>query len=337
VIIFHLRPTDLAGIRFAFSPLWECVAAFRAWRAPRSAVARREWAGFFDAVDGRDDWPVLRALALGPTGAIPDFLAPPPARPLVRFADEIAALRVTSPKVIADELRHLFGIGHAYGRTTRDAARLLGELAAELTSFWHLAIAPAWPRILACLEAEVVFRSRVLAFGGMRAVFGGLHRDVRFTARAGGGIVRVSSGGGPPRNVAGRGLLLVPSIFAWPDVYAVSQLPWRPTIAFPARGVAELWTSHGSRHGSAPDRLVALLGTARARVLRLLSRQRTTLELAKALRASPATVSAHVSRLREAGVVDRTRSGRRVFYSLNECGHTIVRAATAQREPSPEN
>lgn len=328
MITFQLRPADLARTRFAFSPLWECVAAFRVWQAPRSQVARREWSGYFAAADGRDDdWPLLRALALGPTGAIPDFLAPPPAHPFVRFADEIAALRVTPAAIVAAELGRALAIDRRSGRTLRDAARLVDELAAELTTFWGLVIAPVWPRVLACLEAEVVYRSRVLAFAGTRAVLENLHPDVSFSARGGGGTLRVRSGGAALRRAAGNGLLLVPSVFAWPDVYAVAHAPWRPTIAYPAQGVAELWLTRGARRASAEPGLAALVGAARARILRLLARPRTTLELATALRASPATVSGHLSRLRVAGVVDRLRAGRRVIYSLSERGHAIVRAA----------
>ena len=328
MISFRLRPSDLARTRFAFSPLWECVAAFRVWQAPRSHVARREWSGYFAAADGREgDWPLLRALALGPTGAIPDFLAPPPAHPLVRFADEIAALRATPAAVVAADLGRALAIDRRSSRALLDTPRLVEELAAELTTFWGLVIAPVWPRVLACLEAEVVYRSRVLAFAGPRAVLEDLHPDVSFIARGGGGTLRVRSGGASLSRAAGSGLLLVPSVFAWPDVYAVAHAPWRPTVAYPAQGVAELWLTRGARRASAEPGLAALVGAARARILRLLVRPRTTLELATALRASPANASGHLSRLRAAGVVDRMRSGRRVIYSLSGRGHAIVRAA----------
>ena len=38
-----------------------------------------------------------------------------------------------------------------------------------------------------------------------------------------------------------RGLLLIPSVFAWPKVLLVTAEPWQPTVIYPARGVGMLW------------------------------------------------------------------------------------------------
>ena len=38
-----------------------------------------------------------------------------------------------------------------------------------------------------------------------------------------------------------RGLLFVPSAFAWPDVVLVTDPRWQPTLVYPARGVGTLW------------------------------------------------------------------------------------------------
>jgi DNA-binding transcriptional ArsR family regulator len=207
-------------------------------------------------------------------------------------------------------------------------AIVIDDLAAELTSFWEQVLAPAWPRILACLEGEVVYRSRVLAFAGSGAVLENLHADIAFTrGRGGGGLLRVRSGGRSLRRSARDGILLVPSVFAWPDVYAVAHPPWRPTIAYPAQGVAELWFERAGRGTGADVTLAALTGQARARVLRILSRPRSTLELATALRVAPATVSGHLARLKAAGIVSAMRAGRRVVYSLTLRGRAIIRAA----------
>jgi DNA-binding transcriptional ArsR family regulator len=233
-------------------------------------------------------------------------------------------------EVIRAELSRVYTERRVATPPRTNSATIVDELAGELTSFWELVLAPVWPRVLACLESEVVYRSRVLAFAGAPAVLEGLHADVRFSStRGGGGILRVRAGGGALRRAAPDGLLLVPSVFSWPDVYAVAREPWRPTITYPAQGVAELWFDPGKRRAPGDAPLVALAGSARARVLRLLVRPRTTLELATSLRSAPATVSEHLGRLRAAGIVDRARSGRRVVYSLSERGHAIIRAAEA--------
>jgi DNA-binding transcriptional ArsR family regulator len=305
------------------------VAAFRTWQTPRSAAARRHWKGFFENATGRSEWPLLRALSLAPTGAIPDFLAPPPAHPFVRFEDEIAELRATPITIVAAELRASCpDIAPPPGREGKRAcARVLAALADELTLFWQLVVAPAWPRVRHCLEAEVVYRSRVLAFGGTHAVLAGLHRDVTFDARGSAGSLRVRTNGTPQRRAAGGGLLLVPSVFAWPDVYAVARPPWRPTLAYPAQGIAELWPSRERRKARDDEGLAVLVGAPRARVLRLLTRPRTTSDLAGALRSSPSAVSPHLTALWAGGFLNRARNGRRVFYSLSERGHAVLRAA----------
>jgi len=96
----------------------------------------------------------------------------------------------------------------------------------------------------------------------------------------------------------------------------------RPTLAYAPRGVANLWTSSSpAPNGTA---LEAALGTVRASVLKSLSPMPTTTELAHQLRLSPAAVSAHLSRLRAAELVEPHRSGRRVYYRLSYAGESLL-------------
>jgi DNA-binding transcriptional ArsR family regulator len=50
----------------------------------------------------------------------------------------------------------------------------------------------------------------------------------------------------------------------------------------------------------------------------------TTTELANQLHLSPAAVSAHLSRLKTAGLVEPHRSGRRVYYRLSYAGESLL-------------
>jgi DNA-binding transcriptional ArsR family regulator len=59
-------------------------------------------------------------------------------------------------------------------------------------------------------------------------------------------------------------------------------------------------------------------------VLRALERPATTTELARRLSYAPSTVSAHLDVLSRAGLLDRHRVRRSVFYGLNETGATLV-------------
>jgi DNA-binding transcriptional ArsR family regulator len=59
-------------------------------------------------------------------------------------------------------------------------------------------------------------------------------------------------------------------------------------------------------------------------VLKALLVPRTTTELAGDLDRSPAAVSAHLSRLKVAGLVEPHRSGKRVFYRLSGAGEALL-------------
>jgi DNA-binding transcriptional ArsR family regulator len=51
---------------------------------------------------------------------------------------------------------------------------------------------------------------------------------------------------------------------------------------------------------------------------------RTTLEMSAAIGLSPAATSEQITKLREVGILERTRIGRRVFYSLNKRGMSLL-------------
>jgi hypothetical protein len=328
MITIHLSATDVARTRFAFSPLWECFAAFRAWKLDAREVRRFGWTDLLRAVAPDERWPLLGALALAPEGRIPDFLAPPPPGPFASVERELAGLRAVPPRVVGAELRRFDPelARRLALRTRLDHEAFLSGISSEVASFWRWALAPIWPRLQAMLEADVVYRSRVLAFAGLATLFEGLHESMRFTKRGAGGSLRVPTSARGTRRGGRAGVLLVPSMFAWPTVYAVVRRPWRTTIAYPARGIAELWLGASHPTGTTGTRLAALLGAGRAEVLRTLERPQTTVSLASALRAAPSTVSQHLRRLRDAGIVDRARVGRRVYYVANTLGQGLLRA-----------
>jgi DNA-binding transcriptional ArsR family regulator len=88
--------------------------------------------------------------------------------------------------------------------------------------------------------------------------------------------------------------------------------------------VAKLWISSSSLvpNGTA---LEAALGAGRASVLKgLVPVPSSTTELARQLHLSPAAVSAHLSRLKAAGLVEPHRSGRRVYYRLSGAGEELL-------------
>jgi DNA-binding transcriptional ArsR family regulator len=269
----------------------------------------------------RIDWAPLSSLAVVSRGSIPDFLAPPPVTPLPQLADELAALKRVSEQVVRTEIEIAFpkGVPRDLHQALREPAVFLTRITSLIEEFWRRAIAPEWQLVRSRLESEVLFRARALALGGLDELFQGIHRDVRFEH----GQLTVQTDSYWDGAQRRAGILLVPSIFSWPDVFLCVRPPWQPTINYPARGVADLWsdTSRSNR-----EALGLVVGRSCARVIARLEQPQTTIEIATALKLSSAAASEQVTKLWRAGILERTRVGRRVFYSLNRKGETILTA-----------
>jgi DNA-binding transcriptional ArsR family regulator len=177
--------------------------------------------------------------------------------------------------------------------------------------------APYWTRIREHLEGDVLARARTLALGGAETFLSNLDPGVGYR----GGVLSLDRHHEASIHAAGRGITLVPCAFSWPDVLTLVGSHYRPTLAYAPRGVATLWTSRHSPNGSA---LEAALSPGRASVLKGCLTPRTTTDLARELGLSPAAVSAHLSRLKVAGLVERHRSGRKVFYRLGDAGESLL-------------
>jgi DNA-binding transcriptional ArsR family regulator len=171
----------------------------------------------------------------------------------------------------------------------------------------------------ALLEGDVLRRAQALAFGGPEALFADLHRSVRYRD----GLVEIDKECVRAEvRPSGRGVLLVPSIFAWPHLLAVIEPPWQPTLLYPPRGTAKLWIPSPEEPG---DALREALGRGRASVLKGLLVPRSTTEIARQTGTSTGTVSEHLSRLRKAGLAEPHRLGRSVFYRLSYEGEALLR------------
>jgi DNA-binding transcriptional ArsR family regulator len=204
----------------------------------------------------------------------------------------------------------------AYLKDPEDSLRRLVD---ALVRYHDAAFAPYWPRIREHLEGDTLRRGQALALGGVEALLSGLHPKARYS----GGVLELDKAYEAIIEPAGRGITLVPCVFAWPRVEVLVQPGYRPTLAYGPRGAAKLWSSSSpATNGTA---LEAALGAGRASVLKgLLPAPSTTTELAQQLRLSPASVSAHLSRLRAAELVEPHRSGRRVYYRLSCAGESLL-------------
>jgi DNA-binding transcriptional ArsR family regulator len=317
---FAFNVEDLARTRFAISPIWEAVHSLTALRDPATAAIHVPW---LRSLSGRLGGLALdRAVALiPPRGYSPDFLTPPPAGPLGSMEDDLDALRRTPVAQIRRDMA-LFASQH--GRSTltetwlEHPRREVRRLATTIGEYWKRALEPEWPRIYGFLEADIAHRARRLTEGGAAALFAELHPAVTWGERH----VDVTV----PRHeatieLAGRGLLLMPSAFQWIRPAVVDLEPWQPTILYPARGIATLWQDAAP----APDGLRRLLGTTRAAALADLGAPRSTTELARRLSISPANASHHLAALRDAGLLTARREGRSVLYVRTPTGDALAR------------
>jgi DNA-binding transcriptional ArsR family regulator len=323
VVRFVFSVEDLARTRFAISPSWELAHSLLALRDPSHAALHVPW---LRTLSGRLDGLALeRAVALlPPRGFTPDFLWPPPAGPLGDLEDDLAAIRATPAARIRADMR-LFATQHARGPEIaapwlahpRREARRLAEL---FEAYWARAIEPVWPRVRAFLDNDIAHRARRLAAGGPAALFEDLatgvtwrqpHLDVEVALHD------------ATFTLAGRGLLLLPSVFAVrPSV--IDREPWQPSLIYPARGVATLWEDAAP----APDGLARLLGATRAALLADLAAPRSTTELARRLSLAPATASHHLAALRGAGLLTARREGRAVLYVRTPLGDALISPAS---------
>ncbi|GAA3081161.1 hypothetical protein GCM10020000_78830 [Streptomyces olivoverticillatus] len=140
-------------------------------------------------------------------------------------------------------------------------------IVADLRRYWQRTLAPTWPKIRALLESDIHYRARSLTERGPAAMFADIHPDLTFDQAT--GTLRIASRQAglldPHRSLEGRGLVLVPSAFAWPRLYFKTSAPWVPVIRYPVRGIGTLWESPADTTDLAPA-----LGATRAMLLNLL-------------------------------------------------------------------
>lgn len=313
MIEYELSTEDLADTRFAISPIQELVCGVWALRDPGRYPLHRPWRDAALAALDPADLRLLLAL-VGKDRGLPDFLTPRPATYAPSIAEQIQEVRRAPAHLVERDIVAT----HAPGPVPEILrAATLGELADLLQRFWERAMAADWPRMRLVMEADTTYRARQLATGGARLLFADIHPNVSWND----GVVRITKMIGRHRvAAAGRGLLLLPSIFAYKAIPPMSPHE-PPSLAYPARGIAAIWSPAPS---PGPEVLSALLGPAKARLLALLAEPRPTIELADRLRVTPGAVSQHLKLLHAAGLLTRTRSGRHVLYRRTDLGDRLV-------------
>ena len=172
-----------------------------------------------------------------------------------------------------------------------------------MRAYWQRAWRPGGRRSGRCSRPTSTTAPGACRPAARISVFGDLHPTVRWHD----GQIEVDRRHEQHVELGGRGMLLVPAAFAWPDVFALTDEPWEKALVYTPRGVGELWAP--AEDGD-PDALAALLGGRRrgdpGRAARARPRRS---DLAALLGASAGGVSEHLSVLRRAGLVTAQRDG----------------------------
>lgn len=244
---------------------------------------------------------------------IADFLTPTPTGGTT-FAQDLARVRETSPEEARADLEVSRGGPLPAGLHREDLPRKAADL---LEWVWERIVLPDWPRRRRIVEADVVARAGQLSQGGWAAALDTLNPGMRWL---GGSRLQVNPRDYPPRELAGVELVFVPVTprQGWVSWDAAAR---RYAVVYACSG-----TLSDADRPAVPDSLGRLLGPARAGVLVLLDRPRSTTELVALTGQGLGSVGRHLKVLLDAGLAGRRRSGRSVLYFRTEAGEVLLRA-----------
>jgi DNA-binding transcriptional ArsR family regulator len=327
---------DLAATRFAVSPLGETLRAVQLLGQPDPPVLNRPWVRWARAeLDRRPlRLPRLWPLIMPGRPYVPEFLFPAPVGRSPRLGQELARVCSTSDEAVRASLRRVFGDRGWPDSATRLSERpqeSLEQIAAEIGECHDRLIAPHWERLRSVLNADIAYHAGLLAGGGARSLFSDLHPDFRWSAG------RLWLSDAEPGPTDGRvtlgpdGIVLVPSVFIWPEWSVKKTTSTQTDLWYPARGAGTVWGdevlwSAGSGAGDL-EAAEALIGGPRVRLLAALRCPATTTALARRLGVTPSAVSQHLAVLHRGGLVDKQRSGRTVLYQTSALGLALLGVA----------
>ncbi|GAA0275088.1 DUF5937 family protein [Streptomyces polychromogenes] len=311
----RLSAAEVARVRLAVSPLAETVFGVRAALGTGGHEVHRMWVREAQVVLAREpELPLLRML-LG--HLVPSFLLPVPRERLPAFETELADVRAMEPEYVITECAAALP-GRA--RELPPPAVLVERVADALERCHSLLVAPHWGRMRAVLEAELSRLAVALVDGGVEGLFAQAHGDVVW--REGELFVRRRSHPDQVWKVEtrGHGLVLMPSVFGWPNIGVDHSPCGAATIQYPAPGVGLLW----EQPSPASAGLAVLLGRTRAALLAELAEPRSTPDLAARLGVTAGAVSQHLGALRGAGLVTTRRTGRTAIHLRTRTGTALT-------------
>ncbi|EFE72147.1 transcriptional regulator [Streptomyces viridosporus ATCC 14672] len=328
----HFTAEDLARTRLASGvrPLLELDIGIRllqershpvrfdAWRRRAAPRLQPQLAPLFDLIP-----------ALGPSADFLDLSRP-------ESPDDFRErLSSTPTRRVAEDLeRWVSGLQHVprAARQLRQDTSLVPHLAQAVHTAHEMLVAPYWPRIEQLASADRTLRLRQLAEHGVERLLSELNpRYITWSSP----VLHLTTASNRDGDIhlAGRGLLLVPTVFG--AHYPAYDHPddGQPWITFPVRDSAHATTAPAvvtaGTLSNAPSSLRALLGRTRATVLWVIAEHTgcTTTQLATHAGISPASASEHASVLRKAGLTSLTRDGKTARHAISPSGRILLNSA----------
>jgi DNA-binding transcriptional ArsR family regulator len=306
--------------------MWELVTSLRSLiRSPRHPVHRR-WRDRVAPRLAELRLELLPDLVNAPI--LPHFLQPPPT-PTSTFESELGMIGALSASEVATEL------GWAFGRRDDPAAGVpqvllplltrhataIEQLVSELRAYWTLALAASWSRVEDFLLADVERAGKRVPFAAAASM------SPAYTVA--GSELDVANMHYAPISVPSTAeAWLIATVFSWPhDASIVCNevgIAWptrAPMLPYAPRGLANLWDDD-RLPGS--DALASVMGAARGKIMELLVLPTSTTEIANALAMTPGGASQQLALLHNAGLVERSRERRHVYYRLSRRGSQLL-------------
>ncbi|HEX2773575.1 MAG TPA: helix-turn-helix domain-containing protein [Micromonosporaceae bacterium] len=323
---------DIARVRLApaADPIWELILSLHLLQQEDRSIA-----GWRSATAGR-----LRRAASGnrlrlllalnpPRGYFPDFLTPYAS--LSGFSSGINAIRSTPAALLQRDLTLLAEdhvLPSSAAALARGDAAAVRHLTDSMELYQRLAITPYWTRIQAAVEADRAQRARALLDGGVDALLSSLRPAVKWD----GGRLEVPEYPADREvDLAGRGLVLVPSFFCCRVPVALADPALPQVLVYPVDRLGGLasgpalspaWSAETREAGR--EALAALLGRTRAAVLEAIDDGCSTGEVARRLMISAAAASQHATVLRNAGLLVSRRDRNTVVHTLTPLGRALL-------------
>ncbi|NUP52528.1 MAG: winged helix-turn-helix transcriptional regulator [Catenulispora sp.] len=314
---FRFEPGDFARVRFLPrpAPLVELKLALMMTRRRDSTMLFGRWRRDIDhrlPPTTRPLWDLLQATS-GPA-----FLDP-----ISQDLDEgLDLVRGTPPATVRAQLEWLHRPPTPWLRALVNSETAAWDLLDRgLRDAFHSVLDPAWPAVRELHAAEFTRFALHSAEHGTEAALTALSPTSTWNNTT--WTIPATRTREIP--LAGQGLTLLPT-FHWTHEPLVGTWPNQPTLlVYPAGPGFPL--PHTRPEG---DPLADILGTSRARILRLLALPHTTTELAAHTGLSLGTASTHSAALRRAGLITTHRAGRSVQHTRTDLGRLLTEAGAEE-------